>query len=136
MSQVVKTKFILTGPLAGQSIVLGSLSQPYEFVDGELELISTIEDRDAIGHFLKNSYQVYREGHIPEGAIYGVQANAGQKSDKSEDEVVPSNDSTESADVLATIGSGYVEPDSGATGVLSQGGGQPDFLEPKPKKVK
>lgn len=137
MGQIVKTKFILTGPLAGQSVVLGSLSQPFEFVEGEFELVSTIEDRDAIAHYLKNSYQVYREGHIPEGAVYGTQVDTGKESDQQPDEIVQPDEPSQPSEIPTDVSDGSVGTEAGTAGVLSEGSGPQDIVEtPKPKKVK
>lgn len=57
----VKTTFVLTGPLAGQTVNLGSL--PYRFAEGRTTLIAPVEEMPLHAQFLERNWQAYPEGH-------------------------------------------------------------------------
>lgn len=57
----VQTTFVLTGPLAGQTINLGSL--PYRFAEGRTTLIAPVEEMPLHAQFLERNWQAYPEGH-------------------------------------------------------------------------
>lgn len=57
----VKTTFILTGPLAGQTVNLGSL--PYRFAEGRTTIIAPVAEMPLHAQFLERNWQAYPEGH-------------------------------------------------------------------------
>ena len=70
MSTVIQTTFVLTGPLAGRTIRLGS--QPYPFDNGRLTITAPAEEVALHARFLERNWQAYPEGHpalkeVPDG---------------------------------------------------------------------
>ena len=70
MSTVIQTTFVLTGPLAGRTIRLGS--QPYPFDKGRLTITAPAEEVALHARFLERNWQAYPEGHpalkeVPDG---------------------------------------------------------------------
>ena len=70
MSTVIQTTFVLTGPLAGRTIRLGS--QPYPFDNGRLTITAPAEEVALHARFLERNWQAYPEGHsalkeLPDG---------------------------------------------------------------------
>ena len=61
MSTVIQTTFVLTGPLAGRTIRLGS--QPYPFDKGRLTITAPAEEVALHARFLERNWQAYPEGH-------------------------------------------------------------------------
>lgn len=67
---VISTTFVLTGPLAGKTINLGSL--PYPFREGRMTLSGPAEDMGLHARFLERNWQAYPVGHpaleeVPDG---------------------------------------------------------------------
>ena len=82
MSTVIQTTFVLTGPLAGRTVRLGS--QPYPFDNGRLTITAPAEEVALHARFLERNWQAYPEGHpalkdVPEGQPVSsdVQPNVG-----------------------------------------------------------
>lgn len=70
MSTIIQTTFVLTGPLAGRTIRLGS--QPYPFENGRLTIQAPAEEVALHARFLERNWQAYPEGHpalkeVPDG---------------------------------------------------------------------
>ena len=59
MSALLKTTFILTGPLAGKTVKLGSL--PFPFVGGKLTIQATPKDLGLYAQFLERNWQALPE---------------------------------------------------------------------------
>ena len=69
---VVTVNYLLTGPLKGKTITLGSNTQ-YPFVDGALELSAPAEEISLHSRFLAKNWQAYPEGSdLLKGAEDGV----------------------------------------------------------------
>lgn len=61
MSAIIQTTFVLTGPLAGRTIRLGS--QSYTFEEGRLTITAPAEEVAMHARFLERNWQAYPEGH-------------------------------------------------------------------------
>ena len=61
MSSIIQTTFVLTGPLAGKTINLGS--QPYRFQLGKCQIVAPFEQMALHARFLERNWEAYPEGH-------------------------------------------------------------------------
>jgi hypothetical protein len=126
MSQIVRTIFIITGPLARQTIMLGDHSMPFHFVDGRFELVATEDDTQKIAHYLKNSWQVYPETEVAHG-ISNIQKD--EEPELKQDETIPSGVLSQLGTVETNdVGYGSAGTQDGDTRVLSEGNGQKEKL--------
>src|SRR5690606_20228509 len=137
MSTIVQTTFVLTGPLAGRTIRLGS--QPYVFKDGRLTITAPAEEIALHARFLERNWQAYPEGHPAlEGQADGqrdLQTNTqqdGQPPGRSDGQ--PNGGGTE-AGGEADNGAGATDPEAGQTGSVPGGDGQQAQLNPPPPEV-
>lgn len=135
MSVLVQTKFVLTGPLASRSIVLGS--QPYPFRDGELTLTATPEEMALHARFLQRNWQAYPEGHpkleseVVDNGKRDIQTNS-EPNPKSQ---IPGDMESKGSGVELRVSTdneqGTVDSASGTTRSISNGDGQPEELNEK-----
>lgn len=130
MSQIVQTTFILFGPLANRTIVLGDHTMPFPFVDGKFELIATEDDTKKIAHYLKNSWQAYPEGDPALEVEYvGSNIQEVEEPELSTNEVVSSGNGDEGANIESpAVIAESTGVEDGQTGLLSGGDGQKEKL--------
>lgn len=130
----VKTTFVLTGPLAGQTINLGSL--PYRFAEGRTAIIAPVEEMPLHAQFLERNWQAYPEGHE------ALKENPDGKRDIQQDPAGPQGDlQPEGAGAPSGDGSAPGSEDAGtasndqAAGLAPQGDGQAPELNEKLRKA-
>lgn len=130
MSTIVQTTFVLTGPLAGRTIRLGS--QPYVFKEGRLTITAPAEEIALHARFLERNWQAYPEGHPAlEGQADGqreVQTNTQQDGQPPVRSDVQSNGGGAEAGGAAPVRGGGVETEAGQTGSAPGGDGQQAVL--------
>lgn len=130
----VKTTFVLTGPLAGQTINLGSL--PYRFAEGRTAIIAPVEEMPLHAQFLERNWQAYPEGHEalkenPDGQRDIQQDPAGPQGD-----LQPSGEgAAPGADAPASEGDAVAQTLPEAGGLEPQGDGQAPELNTKLQKA-
>lgn len=103
----VKTTFVLTGPLAGQTVNLGSL--PYRFAEGRTTIIASVEEMPLHAQFLERNWQAYPEGHeglrgiqgdLPpngEGTAPGQDSDAGERAPEGDGQAPQLNEKLQKA---------------------------------------
>jgi hypothetical protein len=132
MSSVIQTTFVLTGPLKGKTVNLGSL--PYRFADGRTTLIASVEDTALHARFLERNWQAYPEGHPAlEGQTDGqreVQTNTQQDGQHPVSSDVQPNGGGTEAGGEADNGAGATDPEAGQAGGVPDGDGQQAQLNP------
>lgn len=117
MSTVVQTTFVLTGPLAGKTLRLGS--QPYPFDKGRLTITAPAEEVALHARFLERNWQAYPEGHpalkeVPDGQRDLQEGSQPDGQQPVHSDVQPNGDGTEA--------------EAGQAGGVSDGDGQPEVL--------
>ena len=123
-------KFILTGPLEGKTISLGSNHQ-YNFVHGELEIVTTQAEMMLYARFLERNWQAYPEGHPIFGDGNGKR-NISPKKSEGKQPSVPSNIQSEGEGIKASFNpndsDGTDTSSSGTAGSVSEGHRQSESL--------
>ncbi len=132
MSTIIQTTFVLTGPLKGKTVNLGSL--PYRFADGRTTLIASVEDTALHARFLERNWQAYPEGPPAlEGQTDGqreVQTNTQQDGQPPVSSDVQPNGGGTEAGGEADHGAGATDPEAGQAGSVPGGDGQQAQLNP------
>lgn len=98
----MERKFVLTGPLEGQTIALGSSGQ-YQFEDGVMAVVGSPEDVEKVGLYVGRCWQAY-----PEGTEELKRAQSGNL----EDEGAPAKGSDTSVQSGVSTGDSSVQADS------------------------
>lgn len=130
MSTIVQTTFVLTGPLAGKTVRLGS--QPYPFDKGRLTITAPAEEVALHARFLERNWQAYPEGHpalkeVPDGQRDLQEGSQPDGQQPVHSDVQPNGGGTEAGDA-APVSGGGVEAEAGQVGGASDGDGQPEVL--------
>lgn len=133
----VQTTFVLTGPLAGQTINLGSL--PYRFAEGRTTLIAPVEEMPLHAQFLERNWQAYPEGHpalkeVPDGQRDLQEGSQPDGQQPVHSDVQPNGGGTEAGDA-APVSGGGVEAEAGQAGGVPDGDGQPAVLTDPVKEL-
>ena len=130
MSQIIQTTFILFGPLANQTIVLGDPTMPFPFVDGKFDLVATEDDTQKIAHYLQNGWQAYPEGHPALEVEYvGSNIQEGEEPEQQPDEIISGSvDDSSSNPQETTNGPESTGAGNGSEGGISNGNGQTEKL--------
>lgn len=130
----VKTTFVLTGPLAGQTVNLGSL--PYRFAEGRTTIIAPMEEMPLHAQFLERNWQAYPEGH---DAL--KETNDGQRDIQSDPagasgDLQPNGEgAAPGTDAAASEGDAGPEAVNEAGGLEPEGDGQAPQLNEKLRKA-
>lgn len=130
MSTIIQTTFVLTGPLAGRTIRLGS--QPYPFDKGRLTITAPAEEVALHARFLERNWQAYPEGHpalkeVPDGQRDLQEGSQPDGQQPVHSDVQPNGGGTEAGDA-APVSGGGVEAEAGQAGGVPDGDGQPAVL--------
>lgn len=130
MSAIIQTTFVLTGPLAGRTIRLGS--QSYTFEEGRLTITAPAEEVAMHASFLERNWQAYPEGHpaLKEGPDGQRDLQEGSQPDGQQpvhSDVQPNGGGTEAGDA-APVSGGDVEAEARKAGGAPDGDGQPAAL--------
>lgn len=130
MSTIIQTTFVLTGPLAGRTIRLGS--QPYPFENGRLTIQAPAEEVALHARFLERNWQAYPEGHpalkeVPDGQRDLQEGSQPDGQQPVHSDVQPNGGGTEAGDA-APVSGGGVEAEAGQAGGVPDGDGQPAVL--------
>ncbi len=129
MSTIIQTTFVLTGPLAGRTIRLGS--QPYPFDNGRLTITAPAEEVALHARFLERNWQAYPEGHPALKEVFNGQRDLqeGHQPDGQppvHGDVQPNGGWTEAGQQGPDKGTGAAENTSGGSGSVPSGDGQPE----------
>lgn len=121
----IEITFVLTGPLAGKTITLGSL--PYRFKEGRLRLTGNEIDIAQHGKFLERNWQAYPEGHeklkeVPDGER-DIHSPEKQNAEPSVQGDLQPNGEGAGAGEPSNVGAGATEGQAGAAGSVAEGDG-------------
>lgn len=131
MSAIIQTTFVLTGPLAGKTVRLGS--QPYSFENGRLTIRAPAEQVAMHARFLERNWQAYPEGHpaLKEKSSGQRDLQKGSQPDGQyavQGSVQPEGGGAASRG-QADVRRGAADAQAGQPGGLPDGDGQPDVLK-------
>lgn len=137
MSKTNQKIFVLTGPLAGKSINLGSL--PYPFRDGKLLITATPDELALHARFLERNWQAYPEGHPKLVEVSNGQRNIPPEKEPNSEPPIPSDvqPSGEGSDEgePQNDGEGTTDAPQGEAGDLPDGDGYAEELNERLAKA-
>lgn len=130
----VQTTFVLTGPLAGKTINLGSL--PYRFAEGRTTLIAPVEEMPLHAQFLERNWQAYPEGHEALKETNDGQRDIQQNTSGAQGDLQPNGEGAAPGGD-SSAGQGDAGPATGneAGGLAPEGDGQAPQLNEKLQKA-
>jgi len=127
MSVPITQTFVLTGPLAGKTVNLGS--QPFPFKGGELTITATPQDMGLLSRFLERNWQAYPADDPRVKEVTNGQRNIPETSGQpvsgevqSSGEGAPASDSSE-------VISGVLDTTAGNPEELAEGNGQTESID-------
>jgi hypothetical protein len=135
----LKRTLVLTGPLAGKTMVLGTgkLSKlQFQFTKGRCTIQGSEKDVEGVTKYLGRCYKAYPEGSLelralqePQGGEADGKSNLQAGSESGQSEKVPGQVQSGGEGITqipSVDGEGNVTSDQGETGTVPSGDGQPD----------